>query len=151
MNLTNGVFTKRVMPDASGYTVAAGQTDVTSSVIDTAGYEGVRFILGLGALTSTTVVSTKVRGGALSNGSDLADLEGTSVAVADDDDNQIVVIDVYRPQERYIALKTLRATANAVIDFLVVELYGARKEPVTTTHATVVATEMHVSPEEGTA
>lgn len=151
MNITNGIVTKRIRPDGSTYLVAAGAADVTSDVVDTAGYEGVRFILGFGAIVANAVTSVKAQQGALSNGSDLADLEGAGITVADDDDNQVVVIDVFRPQERYVALKTLRATQNSTIDFCIAELYGRRKEPVTHTDATVIATEMHVSPDEGTA
>lgn len=151
LNLSSGVKTLRVRPDGSGYTVAAGTSDVTSDVVDTAGYEGVRFIIGFGTITSGAVTSVKAQQGAASNGSDLADLEGTSITVADDDDNQIAVIDIRNPRERYVAAKVDRGTQNAVIDFVIAELYGARKMPVTEDSAIVIATEIHGSPAEGTA
>lgn len=150
MQLTNLIKTKRVMPDGSGYAVAAGATDVTSTAIDTQGYEGLRLILGFGAITSGAVTSVKAKQCDTSGGS-YADLEGSSVTVADDDDNQIVTIDIYRPRERYIKLFTARATQNSVIDFLIVELYGSRTIPADNADATVIATELHVSPAEGTA
>ncbi len=40
MDLSNRVLTKRIKPDASGWTVAAGAADVASDIVDTAGYDG---------------------------------------------------------------------------------------------------------------
>lgn len=151
MQLTNLMKTIRIKPDASGYTVAAGTTDtLLSDVIDTAGYEGVRIVVGFGTITSTAVTSIKVRQCDTSGGT-YADLEGSSITVADDDDNQIAVIDVYRPRERYLKTSISRATANAVIDFAIVEFYGSRVVPAANTDATVISTELHASPAEGTA
>ncbi len=149
-HLSEHVVTKRIRPDGSGYTVAAGQTDVTSDPVDTAGAEGVRFIIGFGAIVAGAACSIKARQGAAANMSDGQDLAGTAQSVGDDKDNQVFVVDIYRPQERYVDLKTLRATQNVTIDFLMVELYGLRKVPVTQ-DASVAGLELHASPDEGTA
>lgn len=150
MNLSNKVVTS-----VNHAPIAAGTSNVTDcEVVDTAGYEGVRFLVGFGAITSGAVTSVKAQQAAaqtsataLTSGADLA---GTGITVADTDDNKIVILDVYRPQERYVQLHILRATQNAVVDFVVAELYGARKLPVT--QDTDVATlEIHASPDEGTA
>ncbi len=81
----------------------------------------------------------------------MADLEGTDVAIADDDDNKLAVLDVYRPQERYVRLVVNRATQNAVIDGVIALQYKGRKAPVTHDVTTVAGAELHVSPDEGTA
>lgn len=151
MNMSKAVKTLRLRPDGSGYTVAAGTSDVNSDVVDTQGFEGVRFIAGFGAITAGAVTSIKVQQGTAANLSDAADLAGTGVTVADDDDNQIAIVDVYKPRERYLRVAFDRGTQNAVIDLLVAELYGPREKPITEDAAIVIAAEMHVSPAEGTA
>ena len=77
-----------------------------------------------------------------------SDIEGSSVSVADDDDNQIVVHDIYRPQKRYLKVVVGRGTANAVIDGIVASLYGARKQPTTDDSATVVSLQAAGQPDE---
>lgn len=147
---TQHLVTKRLKVDGTNYTGAAGTSDLTSEPVDTQGYEGVRFIIGFGAITSTAVTSIKVRQGTASNMSDGADLAGSAITIADTDDNKIAITEIHRPQERYVDLVTDRGTANAVVDFLIVELYGARKYPVTQ-DATVISAEVANSPDEGTA
>lgn len=152
MNLTDKITTKRILVDGSTYSVAAGTSVLTSSVIDTLGYEGVRIILGVGAITANAVTSFKLQQSSDDGSADAySDIEGSSVTIADDDDNQVVVSDVWRPQKRYLKVVTTRGTQNAVVDFLLAELYEPRVLPATTSHATVVATEKFASPDEGTA
>lgn len=150
--LTQNVVTKRIKPDGSGYTVGAGASDVVSDIVDTAGYEGVRFITGFGAITSGAATSQKVEDSDDSGMSGSADVAGSKVTVADTDDNKVSIVDIYRPAKRYLTCTTKRATQNAVIDFMIIELYGARKDPVTQ-DATVVAAGANVmsSPAQGTA
>jgi hypothetical protein len=152
-SLTEAVVTKRISPDGTAltvFTLAAGTTDVTSQIVDTAGYEGVRFLIGWGAIVGGAVTSIKARQGQLSNMSDAADLTGTAQTIADTDDNKVTIVDIWRPLERYVDLSIDRGTANATIDFILVELYGTRKQPVTQ-DSTVQGSEIFASPEEGTA
>lgn len=149
-NLSSAIKTIRLKPDGSTYAVAAGTSDLNSDVVDMAGFEGVRFIIGFGAITSGAVTSIKVQQGQASNLSDAADLAGSAITVADTDDNKLAISEIYRPQERYVRLVTDRGTQNAVIDFLIAELYGARKKPITQ-DATVISAEIANSPAEGTA
>lgn len=152
MQLTKATLTKRIKPDASGYTVAAGTSDVNSDIVDTQGYEGVRFIAMFGAITSGAVTSLKVQQNTANSGTGMADLEGTNIAVADDDDNQIAITDIIHPTERYLRVAFDRGTQNAVIDGLIVELYGPRTLPVAQdTSGSVIAAESFASPAEGTA
>lgn len=135
--------------------VAAGATNITDcEVIDTQGYEGARVIVGFGTITAGAVTSVKMQQ-ATAKTSDTAltagaDLEGSSITVADTDDNKCVIIDVFRPRERYLQPHILRATQNSVVDFVVYELYGAKKLPVVK-DADVATQELHASPAEGTA
>lgn len=147
-NLSNGIVTSRIKPDGSGFTVAAGTSAVNSDAIDMLGYESCRIKIGFGAITSGAVTSTKLQDGDTSTPA--TDLLGSSQTVADTDDNHVVIYDVYRPQKRYLRVATSRATQNAAIDYVEVERYGVRKQPVTA-DATVIATKVMVSPAEGTA
>lgn len=131
--------------------VAAGTTDQNGTVIDTMGYEGVLFVAAFGTLTATQVTSLKAQQGVQSDGSDMADLAGTSVGPLDDaDGDKVLVLDVHKPDERYVRCVVDRGTANAVIDGVVALLYGPRTA-ATAQGATVAAAEAHTSPAEGTA
>jgi hypothetical protein len=154
VDLTKQIVTKRYKPDGSGYTVVAGTTDtLAGEVIDTAGAESVRFIVGFGAITAGAVTSVEVQQDTDSAGGTMADLLGTNVVVAATDDNRIAIIEIVHPRERYLRTQINRATQNSVIDFAMVELYYPRKAPVTQDTATIVAAgvEVHFSPAEGTA
>jgi hypothetical protein len=115
------------------------------------GFEGVQFIALFGALNSNQVTSVKVEQGNLPDGSDMADLAGSlHTALADADGNKCLVTDVFRPQERYVRAVVTRGTANAAIDGVIALQYGARVKPVMN-DATVKATKLLVSPDEGVA
>jgi len=112
---------------------AAGATDITGTVIDTAGFEGVAFIAQLGAIVSGAVTSIKVQECATSNGT-FTDVTGATLTIADTDDEDIKVIDYHRPTQRYVLLYVDRATQNATIS-AVAELYGSREQIVAQTAA----------------
>lgn len=143
--LTNATKTQRVLN-----ATAVGTTNVNTSVVDTAGFGGVRFIVLYGAVTDGTN-SIKAQQGTASDGSDMADLAGTNVAVAATDDNKLAVVEVIRPRERYVRAVVVRGGATgAVIDGAIAELFDPAVEAVTK-HADVAAQETHLAPAEGTA
>ena len=129
---------------------AAGTSDLESDIIDMQGFEGVAFVVLFGTITANAVTSVKVQQDTDSAGGTMADLEGTGYTVADSDDNKAVIVEVYRPLERYIRCVVDRGTQNAVVDGIVAFQYGAAKLPVTQ-DATTVEGELTVSPAQGTA
>lgn len=145
MNLLKRTKTTRVMN-----AVVAGITNQNGSVIDMSGFEGIMFTAAFGALTATAVTGIKVQQGALADGSDMADLAGSALAIADTGSNQLLATDVYRPQERYVRLVVTRGIANAVIDGVTAVQYSPRVSP-TTQDTTVAASEQLISPVEGVA
>lgn len=149
LNLSRAVKTMRIKPDASGFTVAAGTSDVNSDIVDTQGFEGVRFITGWGAIVSGAVTSFKVQQNSINSGTGMADLEGSNQAVADTADNTICISDIFQPRKRYLRVAYDRGTQNATIDFLIVEFYGAKKSPIIEDSTT--AAEIFAAPAEGTA
>jgi hypothetical protein len=131
-------------------TTAAGTTAVNGSVIDMQGFENVSFTALFGAITSTAVTGIKAQQGNASDGSDMADLTGTAIAIADTGSNKALAIDVIKPEKRYVRLVVTRGTANAVIDGAIAMQYGARVEPVTN-DTTIADAKLVISPVEGTA
>ena len=152
-NLTSVVKTVRLPLDTTTtYTGTAGTTDLTTEGVDTLGYAGARFIIGFGTITSSAVTSVKVAQSSDNGVADgWSDVASSSVTVADDDDNQMVIIDVYKPGKRYLEAIIDRGTANAVVDFMLVELYNPDTAAVTQDTTTVVGTKVLSNPAEGTA
>lgn len=145
MNLNSGVKLQRVIN-----ATAVGTTTINGAVVDTAGFDTCRFIVAFGTITDGTP-DVKVQQGSQDDGSDMADLAGTLVTLADTDDNDMAVVEVTRPRERYLRCVVVRGGATgSVIDGAIAELGNARRGPVT--HgSTVAASETHASPAEGTA
>lgn len=134
---------------ASGAAVVA-TTNVTGTTIDMSGYEGVMFILQAGVITDGAL-SVKAQGGALANGSDAADLAGTSTALTNAQDNDLAILDLYRPTQRYITPVIVRGgSTGAVVQGLVAVLYGSHVKPTTQDATTVGVSKLVVSPALGT-
>lgn len=133
--------------------VAAGQTAITPSAgIDMAGFETCLFLVPFGAITAGGAQSIKVQQSSDDGVADAySDLEGTSVTVAADQDNKIACVEVVRPQKRYLKLIVSRATQDSVVDGVFALLGGATTLPVTQPASVMAASEVHVSPAEGTA
>lgn len=131
--------------------VAAGTTDQNSSEVDMQGWDGVLFVALFGTLTATQVTQIKAQQDTVTGMAGAQDLAGTLVGpLADGDSNKALVLDVYRPQERFVRCVVDRGTANAVIDGVIAIQYKGRLQP-TTQAASVAFAEKHASPAEGTA
>lgn len=110
--------------------VAAGQTTVTGTTIDTQGFEDVTIKAKLGTITSTGVATLKAAHGDAANGSDKQDIEGSAVVATDADSNKYLAIEIHRPRHRYITPILTRETANVVVEGIEVILSGASHTPV---------------------
>lgn len=111
--------------------VAAGTSVQNGTGVDMTDFEGVLFIFAMGALTATQVTSLKAQQSADDGGADpYADITGAVTAnAADADSNKLLLLDVYRPQKKFVRPVATRGTANAVIDGVVAVLYGPKKAP----------------------
>lgn len=127
---------------------AAAATTITSSAVDTAGYDGVLFIVPLGTIVSGAATSIKVQQCDTTGGS-YADLTGTSQTIADTDDDKLVYVDVFQPKEQFLKLVVSRATQNATIGGIIALRYNAGMRPAT--QGTGVSGESWNWPAEGTA
>jgi len=143
-------LTHRIKTIRVSNAVAVGTTTIASDVVDTAGYDGVRFIVAFGAITDGTP-NVQGQQGLQSDGSDMADLANTDVAMADTDDNKLGILEINHPRERYVRARVVRGgVTGCVIDGIVAELFNGRAQAVAK-DATVGAQEIHDAPAEGTA
>ncbi len=128
--------------------VAAGAADGTSAVVatavDMANFEGVMFFGNVATGAANNIV--KAQQGALSDGSDAADLAGTANAITSN--NNQFLVDIYRPKDRYVRVSLARGTSTVTGDIYALQ-YGPRVQP--TSHPAAVDIETFVSPAEGTA
>ena len=108
---------------------------------DRLGYEGVLFIAKLGDVTDTSVVTLNAQQNTINSSSGMATLSGSATYTcgASDADNDLLILDVFRPRERYARALFTSATANAVKNGIIAIRYGARKQPITQ-GSTVLAT-----------
>jgi len=143
MNLLNeGIKLTRVLAYQ-----ADGQGDPDSSRVDMSGFDGVMFICELGTIDGGGTVTMVAKQAATDIVGDA--LSGASVAAADDDDNKLLAIDIFRPTDRYLGVSLTRAVANSVIGGVTALQYHARTKPTTHTSASMAAAAVAlVSPAE---
>ena len=130
---------------------ASGTASRNGATLDMKGYEGVLMVVKFATIAASAAGDIHAEQGAESDLSDAADLEGTKIAVADDDDNQIFIIDLCKPQERYVRVVVTKDGSNAMAEDAVYIQYGAKKYPIDNNVTDEVTVETHVSPDEGTA
>ena len=132
---------------------AAGTSAITSTAVNTAGYDGVLFLVPVGAVVSGAATSIKLQQCDTVGGS-YADLTGTSQTILDTDDDQTFVIDITQPQEQFLKLVVSRATQNATIGTVIAIPYNKAFRgtvlPVAVTNA-IGGVERFNAPAEGTA
>jgi len=125
-NLLNAVEFVAVEPAAS-----AAQTELTSEVVDMAGWTGVVFMAYLGDVTTGSVLGLTVDDSDTGVGA-WDDLEGPLAFTAGDSDadGKLMIIDVVRPERRYVRARLTRTSANAVVNGIVAIKYGPKDQPV---------------------
>ena len=114
---------------------AAGTTKKTTTILDMAGYDGVVFIVGLGTLIEAGTLDAFVEQNTINSTSGMARLATTTVHTVTAADalktESCIVVDVFRPQERYVQCNITPAVQNAVILGVVAIQYNGRVKPET--------------------
>ncbi len=143
-NLIMSTKTTRVNAGA-----VAGSSDITSGAwLDMEGFDSVKFTALFGTLSSGAVTSIKVQASNDSGGSSAVDLAGATLSIAEDRDDDVLILEVTKLQGyRYVHLHIDRATGNAVLDGVIAEQYSARKSPTTHDSTTVAGALLSVSPQ----
>lgn len=142
-------------------TYASANSDRTSSVIDTKGYDAFCVLVHFGTIATGAATNIYLtHADAASNATTLtsgADVTGTSQTIADDDDNQVKYIDVVKPVKRFYQLVVNKDATNATAESAVAILYRNSSD-TPSTHATGSGTsegsalaegETHISPATG--
>ena len=124
-----------------------GTTTDTTDVVDMSGYEAVSFVVVAGAIGAAglTVTAQQDENDAVAF-PDPEALAGCQVVFADAGDSDLVgIIDVGKPENRYIRLSMVAGANDCVVDGVLAVCYRARDLPVTQ-GATVVATTVAITP-----
>lgn len=144
--LNQGLFSEECkitkVKDAAG----AATTDVTSDIIDMAGFDGVIFLTSLGTAAADNTIHAE-QGAAAAMG-DAADLEGSEVDVGSSDED--LFIDILRPRERYLRVVVTRATSSTVGDIWAIQYRAHDSVSVDNTTAGTINGKQLVYPAEGT-
>jgi hypothetical protein len=129
--------------------VAAGKATTVGEIIDTAGFQAACFIYKLGAVVDAAAITLKIYSGTDSTVSDVAEMSGASAAIASasSDSEQMLVVDVIKPRERYLRPTIVTADQNVEIDSAICILYNPDVIP-TVQPATVDVGTLVVSPAE---
>jgi len=131
--------------------VAAGVTTITPSGLDCSSCNHVRFIVIWGAITATGVQSAEIHTSTDDGAGDAyTAIIGTNVAVADDDDNKLTVIDIINPREAWLKCVVNRATANSAVQ-AIIAIQDFDQAPTTMVAGDVQGHEAHVFAAEGAA
>jgi hypothetical protein len=130
---------------------ANGSADRNGATLDMAGYDGVMMVVKFAAIATSAVTTVKAQQDTASGMGTAADLAGTGISVADDDDNQMFIIDLYRPTERYVRVVIDKDASNNTAEMAFYIQYSGRTRPAVNNVTDLVTYELHVSPDEGTA
>ncbi len=114
------------------------------------GYDGVLMIVTASAVAAGATYSIKAQQDAAVGMGSAADLLGSAQVIADDQDGDVYIIDLYKPAERYVRLYVDKDTSNACAESAVYVQYGPAYRPQTNASSTVNI-ERLVTPAEGTA
>ena len=142
MNLSKNV--KITMVQAP---LADGHTDPDSAAVDMQGFEGVMFVGIVGTVTGSGTASLKAAQS--SDNSNFSDLSGVVATGAAGGSDKFLVLDVYKPLERYVRTTLTRAVANSIYGGTIAIQYGAHKRPTVHDAATLAAAAiLGISPSE---
>ena len=150
MNMLSNCAFNAIMSEST-----AGSTDVEGSatmVVDVAGYEGVCFVGYCHTVTAAGILGMWAQYGISTSATDIIDDTGTIVGstgatTSTDWTDKLLVLDIYKPTERYVSVHIDRATQPSAIDVIAIR-YGAHKLEVSqsTDHHGVIDSGLFVSP-----
>lgn len=129
----------------------ASNTDENSERIDMSGWDGVLFVTPIEDCADTGVATMTIEQNTADSDTGMAALSGavaTATSAANDDLNgTLLIVDVFRPRERYVQSVLTSAVANIAFGTTIAILYRGRKQAITQ-DATVQAIAQVVSPVE---
>jgi hypothetical protein len=142
LNLSKNIKVTQCLAYASGTAVREG------AILDMSGWDGVIAVVCHATIAASAVGDVHWEQDSAAGGGTMADLAGTAIAVAADDDDQTWVMDLYKPTERYVRAVVTKDASNAQAESVTYIQYRGSKLPVADAGADEY--ELHVSPAEGT-
>ena len=129
---------------------ADGQDTWSSDILDMSGFDGIMFIAKFDDVDNTSVLTLQAQQNTIDSTVGMATLSGSSTytAAATDADNDLLVLDIYRPRERYLRAQVVAATANATVSGVIAIQYNKIGETPITQPATVLDSDTLISPAE---
>lgn len=133
--------------------VSAGSSiDDNSDIIDMQGWDGVMFIVPITDSVATGVATLTVEQNDDNSDTGMAALSGANAtatcAVNDDLNDSLLVVDVYRPRERYVQAVLTSATANIAFGNTIAVLYNKKGKKPVSAHASIQDSAVLASPSE---
>lgn len=117
----------------------AGTSEVDSSILDMAGYDGVMFIVDLATVVDASVLTLNAQQNTANSTSGMATITGASATfTASTSSNKALLVDVYRPLQRYVRAAFTRTAQNATVNTIIAIQYKSQFRP-TTLDASVIA------------
>jgi len=120
----------------------AATTEVVTSVLDMAGFDGVMFIALMGDVTASSVLTLTAKGNSANSTSSPTPVTQKATtaftAAAADADSKVLMVDVAKPTLRYMFASLTRADQNAVVGGIIAIQYSANDKP-TAHDASVIA------------
>lgn len=115
--------------------VAAGSSiDDNSDILDMQGWDGVVFIVPITDSAATGVAALTVEQNTANSDTGMAALSGAQAtatcAVNDDLNDTLLIVDVYKPRERYVQGVVTSTTANIAFGNTIAIRYKGKKLPV---------------------
>ena len=147
MNLLKQMLVTRVL---------AAQVDGTgtqsSDILDMAGWDGVIFMAKFDDVDNTATLTLRVQQNTANSASGMATLSGsaTYTAAATDADDDLLILDIHKPRERYLRAQVVIGVANATTAAIIaIQHCGTAGQiyPVTQS-STVLDSDTLVSPAE---
>lgn len=134
--LKNCLTTKTSVAAISAATNITNGTIIDLGSPTEGGFDSVCFVASLGAVLATGVVTLKAFAG---NAAALGDgvyktttATVTATATPADTDNNLLILDVIRPGQRYVRADLTRAVAASVLDSIIAIRYNAKTLPTAT-------------------
>lgn len=143
-NLSSNI---KIVP-VKAYTTAA-TTNLFSTPVNMAGYEGVLFLSSFGTAGASNTIKVQQSTSSASGTAAFADLTGSSVSLGGSSDEHQWV-EVHRPLEKWVRIQFMRGSSTTIEKAYALQ-YGPRNAAVDNTTAGTIAGELHASPAEGTA
>jgi hypothetical protein len=98
--------------------------NAVSAAVDMVGYDRVRFMIQVGAMVSGATLDAWVQESAESNLGNGTNISGAAVVqIANTSNNNVFVIDVYRPAKRYVGVVANAGTANVTLASILAERF----------------------------